>query len=178
MRIINRLLGFLLAAALLVASVIVIVEVIAVATHSSYAIIDWHVWYRWAARTEWKRGVIRVWAVLLILAGLLLLALQLKPRRTPRLRIAADDEATDAAITRRGLRDAARTAATSIDGVSAASVVVSRRKITVTGTAAARDRAAATKLTDPVTQAIDAKLKPLRLRRQPPVSVRMKPRSE
>lgn len=178
MRIINRPLGFLLAAALLAASVIVVVEVIAAAVHSSYAIVDWHIWSRWAARTEWRRLVIRVWAVVLMLAGLLLLALQLKPRRTPRLRIASDDEATDAAITRRGLREAARTAATSVDGVSTASVAVSRRKIAVNGTAAARDHAAATKLTDQVVHAIDTKLKPLGLRRQPRVSVRVRPRSK
>lgn len=178
MRIINRPLGFLLAVALLAASVIVIIEVIAVATHSSYAVIDWHVWYRWAGRTHWKKGVIRVWAVVLIVAGLALLALQLKPRRTPRLQIATDDEATDAAITRRGLRDAVRSAASGIDGVSTAKVAVSRRKIAVIGTAAARDRAAADKFSEPVREAIEAKLEPLRLRRPPTVSVRMTPRGK
>lgn len=178
MRILNRPLAFLLAVALLAASVILIIEVVAVLVHARPVVLDWHTWYRWAERTEWKRGVIRVWAVVLIVLGLLLLALQLKRRRPSRLAITADNESTDAAMTRRGLRDAARNAATSVDGVSSAAVTVTRRKLTINAAAAAHDRSAANALTDPVTQAVQTSLGSLQLRTPPNVSVRMRTRSE
>lgn len=178
MRLINRPLAFLLALAVLAASVILVIEVIAVAVHARPVVIDWRTWYAWAERTEWKAGVIRVWAAVLILLGLLLILIQLKPRRTTRFGLDSDDEATDVAITRRGLRDASRNAATSVDGVSSASVAVSRRKITISGASAAHDRAAAQALIDPVTHAVQTSLNALQLRTPPTVSVRMKARSE
>ena len=73
MRVINRPLALVLAAALVVASVIVIIEVIAFAVHAGPVALHWPAWYRWAARTSWNALVIKVWSVILIIAGAIVL---------------------------------------------------------------------------------------------------------
>ena len=74
MRVINRPLALVLAAALVAASVIVIIEVIAFAVHAGPFVVHWPAWYRWAARTHWHALVIKVWSVILIIAGAIVLA--------------------------------------------------------------------------------------------------------
>lgn len=176
MRVLNRPLGFLLAAFLLVASVILIVEVVADAIKAQPVLVHWHTWYHWARRTRWKEGVVRFWAIVLLVAGAALLVLQLKPRRAPRLRVTSSDEATDAAITRRGLAGAARNAATGIDGITSAAVTVTRRKVAVRAGALAYGRDGARALSGPVTDAVTASVHGLQLRHEPRVSVRVTPR--
>ena len=122
MRVINRPLALVLAAALVVASVIVIIEVIAFAVHAGQVVVHWPAWYRWAARTSWNALVIKVWSVILIIAGAIVLAFELKPRRVTRLKLRSDDKATDAAMTRQGLAGTLRAAALDIDGISKAAV--------------------------------------------------------
>lgn len=141
MRVINRPLALVLAAALVAASVIVIIEVIAFIAHAGPVVVHWPAWYRWAARTHWNALVIRVWSVILIIAGAIVLAFELKPRRVTRLKLRSDEKATDAAMTRKGLAGTLRAAALEIDGISKAAVTVRRRRARVAATAAARDRA-------------------------------------
>src|SRR5690242_20358173 len=103
MRIVNRALAFVLAVALLAASVILIIEVIAHALNDAPVIVHWTTWQHWADRTPWNRAVIKDWSIGLIVAGAVLLLLELKPRRKRRLTFASDTDATDAAITTKGL---------------------------------------------------------------------------
>ncbi len=173
MRVINRPLAFLLAAALLVAGVILIVEVIALAVHAKPVFVSWPVWHRWAERTAWKAGVVRFWSIVLIVVGMLLLVVELKPRRDNRLRIASDSDATDAAITRRGLSTALRGAATGIDGVSDARVAASRRRVSVSARAAAQDSAAVKALEEPIRAAVQQRLDALQMHTPPRVSVQV-----
>jgi hypothetical protein len=177
MRIINRPLAFVLALVLLAVSVILIVDVIAYALGNAPLIAHWPSWYAWAERTRWKAGVIRFWSVVLIIVGAVLLGLQSKPSRVSRLGVTSEDDATDAAITRRGLSETVRDAATGIDGIASAGVKVTRGKVTVNATAAAHDRTVAAALSDPVTTAVQTSLDRLLLRRAPRVAVRVTPRS-
>jgi hypothetical protein len=178
MRLINRPLAFILAAALAAASIILIVEVVAFALHAtSPLIVHWTTWYHWAGRTRWNALVVTIWSIILIIAGALMLAPQLKPRRVTRLKLRSDDKATDAAITRGGLAGALRAAALDIDGISKAAVRVRRRRARITATAAARDRAAADTLRQPVTDAASRRLDDLQLRHPPRLRVRVIPRS-
>src|ERR1700689_5205744 len=110
MRLLNRPLAFVLAAALAVASIIVIIEVVAVHLNSGPLLLHWTTWYRWASRTRWDALVVEVWSAVLIVIGLLVLALQLKPRRVTRLSLRSLHDATDAALTRRGLAGMLRAA--------------------------------------------------------------------
>ena len=84
--------------------------------------------------------MVRVWSAILIVVGALILTLELKPRRVTRLPLRSGDDATDAAVTRRGLAGMLRAAATGVDGISSATVKVRRRRARVTAASAARGR--------------------------------------
>jgi hypothetical protein len=88
MRLVNRPLALILAAALAVAAIIVIIEVIAVAVHHGPLLLHWTTWYRWASRTRWDQLVIQVWSAVLIVIGAAILALELKPPRITACRCA------------------------------------------------------------------------------------------
>ena len=177
MRVVNRPLAFILAAALGVAAVIVIIEVIAVAAHHGPVVVPWTTWYRWANRTRWDQLVIQIWSAILIAIGVVLLALELKRPRVTRLSLRSQHDATDAAMTRRGLAKTLRAAATGIDGISAAAVTVGRRRARVTATAAARGRPAAEALREPVTQTLQERLDDMGLRHPPSLTVHVNTRS-
>ena len=173
MRLLNRPLAFILAAALAAASVILIVEVIEFAVGSGPVIVHWTTWYHWANTTKWNAQVIRIWSAILIVIGVLILALELKPRRITRLRLRSDNEATDAALTRGGLAGTLRAAANGIDGIRDADVIVRRRRARIAAKSAARGRAAAEPLRQPVTQAVDDRLNSLNLQHPPRLKVRV-----
>ena len=85
----------------------------------------------------------------------MILAFELKPPRVTRLPLRSGDDATDAGHDPpRPGRDAARGRHIGVDGISSAAVTVRRRRARITATAAARNRAAADTLTEPVTQAL------------------------
>lgn len=173
MRLVNRPLAFILAAALIAASVVIIAEVIGHATGHSPLLVHWTTWYQWAGRTRWDASVVRVWSAILIVVGALLLILELLPRRVKRLPLQSGNDATDAAVTRHGLAGMLRGAAIRVDGISSATVKVRRRRATVLAASAARDRSAAEALTEPLTQALRGRLDNLGLRNPPRLKVRV-----
>jgi Family of unknown function (DUF6286) len=175
MRLVNRPLAFILAAALIAACVVIIVEVIGFAAHNSPLLVPWSTWHHWAVRTRWDAFVIRVWSGILIAVGALILILQLKPRRVTRLPLQAGHDATDPAVTRRGLAGMLRAAATGVDGISRAKVKVRPGRATVTATSAARGRPAAEALTEPVTEAVRSRLDSLHLHKSPRLKVHVVP---
>jgi hypothetical protein len=180
MRVANRVLAALLSLALIVAGILLITEVIADRVDNKSAIVHWHVAYDWATRTPWNAGSVRVTCALLIVAGLMLLAAELKRARVSRLRAdsaGTDAAGTDTAYTRRGLAAAVRSAVTRIDGVRDASVKVRRRKIKIAASAAARDKTVSRSLQDPVSAAAAERMQALSLRRPPAVKVRIQTRS-
>ena len=177
MRLLNRPLAFILAAALAVACIIVIIEVIAFHVKSGPLVLHWATWYHWGRKTHWDALVVQVWSAILIVVGALILVLELKPRRVTRLRLQSIHDATDAAVTRRGLARTLRGAAIGVDGISAAAVTVRRRRARVTVTSAARGRPAAEALRQPVEQALRDRLDNLDLRRPPRLTVRVHSRS-
>lgn len=177
MRLLNRPLAFILAAALAVASIAVIVEVVAFHVNAGPLVLHWTTWDRWAQRTRWDALVVQVWSAVLIVAGGLILALELKPRRVTRLPLRSAHDATDAAVTRGGLAGTLRAAATGVDGIASAAVVVRRRRARVTAVSAARGRPAAAALRQPVTEALDGRLDHLDLRHRPRLTVRVNSRS-
>ena len=171
MRIVNRPLAFVVAVALLAAGVLMVVEVIGYAINSTHVFVNWPTWYRWAERTHWNRAVIKTWSIILIAVGLLLLIVELKRPKVRRLALQSDDEATDAAITRKGLAGTLRAAASDVDGVSNATVTVTRSKARVSATAAAHDPAGADSVTEPLSQAVQQRLDGLNLAKPPRLRV-------
>ena len=177
MRLLNRPLAFILAAAVTVACVIVIIEVIAFHIKSGPLVLHWTTWYRWASGTRWNQLVVQVWSAIVIVIGLLILALELKPRRITRLRLHSRDDAIDAGVTRAGLARSLRAAATGVDGVSDAAVTVRRGRARVVATAAGRGRPAADALIEPVTERLRERVDALDLQHPPRIKVRVAPRS-
>jgi Family of unknown function (DUF6286) len=178
-RLANRLLAALLILALACAAALLIIEVGADRLEHRTAIFSWHPAYRWAARTTWTSGSIRVAAAALIVLGLVLLLAEVKPPRVARL--AADPAGAgaagmDTAYTRRGVAAAVRSAVTDVDGIRAASVKVNRRRVAVSAVAAALDKTAAQAVRDAVATAARDRLTALSLRRAPALSVRVTPR--
>jgi uncharacterized membrane protein len=176
MRLVNRPLAFILAAAVIAAAVVIIGEVIGFAAHRSPLLVHWSTWYDWARRTRWDAFVVRVWSAILIVIGALILVLELKPSRVTRLPLRSGDDATDAAVTRRGLAGMLRAAATGVDGISSATVKVRRRRAHVTAASAARGRHAASALTEPVTEALHSQLDSLNLLQPPRLRIHVVPR--
>ena len=86
MRLVNRPLALILAAALAVDAIIVIIEVIAFRLNNAPVLLHWTTWYHWAHRTHWNQLVVQVWSAILIVIGVAILALELKPPRASRLR--------------------------------------------------------------------------------------------
>ena len=177
MRVANRPLAFILAAALLAVSVVVIVEVIGFAAGHSPLLVHWTTWSRWAGQARWRDFAIRFWSAVAILVGLVLVGLEVKPSRATRLPLETADQATDSAVTRRGLTRMLRAEATRVDGINSATVRVRRHRARVIAASGARGQAAASTLTEPLTQALSSRLESLDMRHTPRLTVRVVPRS-
>ncbi len=172
MRVVNRLLAFLLAAALIAVSLIVIIEVIAARAHLDPVVINWHAILHWGERNTWPAASVILACAITTAAGLLLLVPQLIPRRITRLALDTDDE-TDAALTRRGLAVSIRGAVTDVEGVVRAKVKVHRHRISVYAMTAAATAEGAGKLEPHVHEVATRQLDALHLhtRRRVQVSV-------
>jgi hypothetical protein len=175
MRLINRLLAAVLAAALISAGLLVVVEVIADRITGHAALVDWHPVYEWAARTSWMQGSVRVGAIVIAALGVILLLAELRRGKPKRLRIASD--LTDAAYTRRGVAATIRTAVNDVDGINHTAVKVKRRKVKVAATTAGRHPYTAQSLREPATAAAQQRLDTLELSPAPRLSVRVTTRS-
>ena len=173
MRVANRLLAFLLSLGLTLGAVLLVIEVVAYGIGARPIVLDWPGLYRWASGATWGSPLVRLTGVVLAVAGLLLLAAQLKPRRPDRLRLQPVDAATDAAVTRRGLARTLRNAAIEVDGIHDAHVMVGRHHVRVhaevrDGTAPAVDS-----LHEAVASAAQHRLDAPHLVTAPPLTVRI-----
>lgn len=177
MRLVNRLLALIVSLALIAGAVVVVVDVIAVLTGHRPTAVDWLAAYRWAGHATWDSRQVRLICLLLALVGLVLLGVELKPRRPARLTTHSDNPATDAAYTRRGVTQTVRAAVTDVDGVDDAAVTVRRRRVRVRAKAVAREPAPAAALRDSVAQAARSRLDDLQLRRPPKLAVRVSARA-
>jgi hypothetical protein len=135
MRIANRLLAFVVSVALIIVGVTVIVEVIAALSGASPVIIGWHSILRWGQRNTWKATSVELACVISTVVGLLLLVPQLRRRRPTRLTVAAGD-ATDAALSRKGVVVSVRGAVGDVEGIASSRVKVGHRRIRVAAVSA------------------------------------------
>jgi hypothetical protein len=170
-RLVNRLLAALLSIALIVVGVLVVVEVVAQRLGKQPAIVHWHSSFDWARRTQWQQGSVRVTCILLAVAGLLLLALELKRSRPSRLTVNSDE--ADTAYTRRGVAAAIGNAVGNVDGINSTKVAVKRRKVRVAATTAGLQPYTAEALQEPATLAAQQRLDALELQPAPTLSVRV-----
>src|SRR4051812_36643319 len=139
MRAFNRILCLLLAAAIAVAGVLAVIEIIAANTDHDPVFVKWHGLVDDLASNEWKTAGPRVAAIVLIVVGLLLLFFALRRGKPNTVALTTNAQATDMTTTRRSLQRSLSAVATHVDGVAEAKAKVKRRKIIVTGRAGTAD---------------------------------------
>ncbi len=167
MRTLNRVLTLLFAVALAAVGVLLAVETAVAVFGSNPVLLDWRSAYRAGRSDTWDSTLVRVIAAAVTAVGLLLLLLELKPRRVRRLRVDSADAHTDAALTRAGLRSALQKAAESVDGITGASVKVGRRRAKVTAQSRGGQAELAQGLDTEVRTAVTERLAALQLRHPP-----------
>lgn len=176
MRVIERLLSLLLALALIVGAVVLAVEVGYALLDKPPALVPWRGLYERGTTSAWDTAPVRLVAAAVLLLGLLLLVGELKPRRPSRLAMRRQTEGVDTAVTRRGLRSTLVRAALEVDGISAATAKVGRRRARVSATSRLGDKAAAAALSSAVAGRAQARLDALQLARPPKLRTHVAPR--
>lgn len=176
MRILERFLSLVFALAVIAGSVVLALEVGWAVAGREPLLVQWRSAYDLGNDNQWDTAVARTVAAGLVLLGLVLLFIALKPRRAPRLKLTAGSPGVDAAITRRSLRNTLLTTATRVDGISGAKANVSKRKATVTATSRLGSADTARGLTGELESALRARLDGLQLARTPRLRARVSPR--
>jgi hypothetical protein len=171
LRLLNRLLAVLLSLAVVVAAVLLTIEVVRWALDEPPWLVDWHGWGESLAGLRAGDPEVLVASTLAVLAGLLLLVFELRPRGPKALPTAPLVEGVETVTTRRGVRTAAETAARSVNGVRAASVGVRRRRVDVT--ARTRLRGPVNEVHDGVQAEVEKSLRALELEKVPSVRVKV-----
>lgn len=176
MRVVERFLSLLLALAIVVGSVLLALEVGWAVAGKPPLLVPWRSAYTSGTSNAWDTAPARILAIALLVVGLLLLLAELKPRRTPRLKMTSSDPIVDAAITRRSLRSTLLNGARQVDGVSGAKAKVSKRKATVSATSRLGSADTAKSLTGELEDALRARLDALQLAKPPKLRARVAPR--
>src|SRR3954451_19587762 len=131
MRAFNRILCVLLAIAIAAAGVLTVIEVIAAAAGKDPVFVKWHGLVTNLTDNEWKTAGPRVAGIILIVVGLLLLLFALRRGKPSTIALTTQVPDLDLTTTRRSLQRSLGTSATAVDGITDASVRVTRRKVTV-----------------------------------------------
>lgn len=174
MRIVNRILGLLIAAALGTLAVLVIIEVVAFYTNNGTpALIDYRPWLQWADQTSWSEKAIAIGGIIAAVIGLIWLFFELKPARMSAAKAESVTPGVETFYTRGGVENAVRSAVDRVDGVQRVRAKAKRRKVTVSATAGAREASAANELRPAVTKAAQERINSLQLLKTPKVKVRM-----
>ena len=158
MRVVNRPLAFILAAALLAVSVVVIGEVIGFAVHHSPLLVHWTTWNNWARVTHWNPsssgcGPWSSWS-----SGWCWSPWSSSPAARPGCRWGPRPGHRRRRDPARPGPDAAGGGGPGVDGITGAAVRVRRGRARVTAASGARGRPRPTALTESLTQALGARL--------------------
>lgn len=169
-RIINRLLGVIVALALIAGAAVLIVEVVGVLVGAKPVLVHWHAALDWARRTRWDASVVKTIGLVLLIVGFLLMVFELWPSRAHRLPVDSRDPSLEAAVTRRGVKQDVRAAVHEVDGATPRHVEVRPRRIRVRVRPrfAGQERQA---LREAVTTSVGTHLDRLQLRRRPRLAV-------
>ena len=171
MRYVNRLLSVVVALALIALAVVVPVEIARAALGRPPWLVPFESWRSTLLATTWQDGWVRAVLVGLVLLGLLLLLVQLKPRRPGTLGLQPLTENVSAGTTRRSLQQSLSHAATEVDGVARASAKAGRRRVSVTAVPRLRD---ASGLEEQVRRSVTTRLEGLQLAQAPKLTVRVR----
>jgi len=173
MRVANRVLAAVLGLALFVGGLLVAVEIVVAGFDRRPWVLPHDRWYTSARLRSWESAPPRWILIGLVVAGLLVLFLQLARRRPSAF--ALTPGAVPADLGRRSLEKALVREATRVDGVAAAKAKVSEDRVDIV---ASSNRRQTEDLGPRVTQALDRRLGALGLARPPAVKVKVHGRSD
>ncbi|SNS67705.1 hypothetical protein SAMN05421812_101369 [Asanoa hainanensis] len=171
MKKLNRILAILFSLGFIFLAILIVVELIFERAGAGPAIVNWHSLYDWMATHTWNSRSVRIIGGLCALGGLVLLGLQLIPRKKERLKVSGGRDEIDAAIDRRSVVRTVQQAVGDLDGISQARVALHGNKVTVD----ARRRAEAAEgiTTETVADATHRAVDELHLRRPPKITVKL-----
>jgi hypothetical protein len=134
-----RLLSALLAVLLVVGGLLVAVEIVLAQLGRRALLIPWLTWAGWLGGQTWAGSAVRLILIGLVVVGLVLLVLALRPGKPRSLALPASDRNVHVSIGRRALQQTLTDAAVRASGVASASAKAGRRTVTVTATTANAD---------------------------------------
>lgn len=132
----NRVLSALLALLLVVGGLLVAVEIVLAQLGRQALLIPSSAWASWLGGQTWDTFTVRLVLAGLVVVGLLLLILALRPGKPRRLALPATGTNLHVSIARRALQQNLADTAARASGVASASAKAGRRTVTVTATTA------------------------------------------
>ena len=139
MKTLNRVVGLIVAVALIAASVVLIIEIVAAQLDQDPVIVDWRTWPETLRTTTWvgARDALAVTAAI----ALAILVLQLLPRRPSTIPVndTHDDQGVNVSVRRRHLERTLSTEAAQLDGIDRARVRCRPNRISVAARTSRRD---------------------------------------
>ena len=132
----NRVLSALLALLLLVGGLLVAVEIVLAQLGRPPLLIPWSAWASWLGEQTWDTFTVRLVLFGLVVVGLVLLILALRPGKPRRLALPTTGSNLRVSIARRALQQNLADTATRASGVASASAKAGRRTVTITATTA------------------------------------------
>ncbi len=137
----NRVLAVMVALALLVLSVLVLVEIVWILAlgGTQPVVLPYPPVTDYLAELTWNSAPARAILIGLVIVGLLLITAAFRRSKPGLLTLASSNGPVTAGVDRRTLQRAAATAATDVDGISSATARVSRRRVAVSGVSRLRD---------------------------------------
>ena len=140
MRILNRIVSALLALALLAGGLLVAVEIASAAFgRDDPLVLPWDRWYEDGTTTPWSDPDVRLTFAGLVLAGVLLLLLEVARRRPTAVPLASNDTGARAELDRQGLEAWLGQRLRDVDGVSTAKARITRSGASVRAETTGRD---------------------------------------
>jgi glucose dehydrogenase len=132
----NRVLSALLALLMVVGGLLVAVEIVLAQLGRGALLIPSSAWASWLGGQTWDTFTVRLVLAGLVVVGLLLLILALRPGKPRRLALPATGSNLRVSIARRALQQNLADTAARASGVASASAKAGRRTVTVTATTA------------------------------------------
>jgi Family of unknown function (DUF6286) len=132
----NRVLSALLALLLLVGGLLVAVEIVLAQLGRPALLIPWSAWVSWLGGQTWDATIVRLVLAGLVVVGLILLILALRPGKPRRLALSSTGSNLNVSIARRAFQQNLADTVARASGVASASAKARRRTVTITATTA------------------------------------------
>lgn len=160
---VTRVVSALLALALLIGSLLAVVEIVAAALGRAPALVPYPEWTTWMRMHSWNDWIVNAVLAALVVLGLLLLVLAFRRGKPASLALRSRSDGVDVTASRRSVEKSLAAAAARTTGIAGASAAVSRRTARVDARTVARSESGSR---DEVESAVRGRLDSLGLERR------------